>query len=113
MPRWTWTAVVLVMLMGSAGELLRAQVPAAPAPAFDVSKLPVDLDRVQRKLREALDASQKEPLVVRFTVNVFAEAPRVDLFTPRDDLKFAPVRSVAPMHREMMNIVTPAPWGRR
>ena len=121
MSRRTWTVVVLVMLIGSAGGPLRAQTPAPPArtdvskPAaqtVDVNKLPVDLQRIQQKLRETADGRQKEPLVLRFHVNVFAQAPRLDLFSP-DDLKKAPVRSVTPTHREMMNIVTPVPWGRR
>ena len=112
---------MLVMLIGSAGGSLRAQLPAPPAPvfavskppAFDVSKLPMDLDRVQRKLREALDGDRKAPLIVRFTVDVFAQAPRIDLFNPSDNFRFAQVRTVTPTHRELMNIVTPVPWGRR
>jgi hypothetical protein len=116
----TWTAVLLMLLMGSAGGALRAQTPApAPAspsvnkaPTVDVNKLPMDLQRLQQKLRETANGSQKEPLVMRFQVNVFAQAPRIDLFSP-DELKKAPVRTVTPTHRELMNSVTPVPWSRR
>jgi hypothetical protein len=118
MSRRTSTVVLLVVLIGSAGGSLYAQTPAPPAPAtsavttVDVKKLPVDLQRIQQKLRETANGTQKEPLVVRFQVNVFAQAPRIDLFSP-DDLKKASARTVTPTHREMMNIVTPVPWGRR
>lgn len=118
MLRKTWTAVSLILLTGSAGGTLRAQTPApAPssvnkAPAVDVNKLPMDLQRIQQKLRETANRSQKEPLLMRFQVNVFAQAPRIDLFSP-DELKKAPAHTVTPTHREMMNSVTPVPWSRR
>ena len=118
MSRRTSTVVLLVVLIGSAGGSLYAQTPATPAtpaPAattVDVKKLPLDLQRIQQKLRETANGAQKEPLVVRFQVNVFAQAPRIDLFSP-DDLKKASAPTVTPTHREMMNIVTPVPWGRR
>jgi len=115
MSRLTSTVVLLVVLIGSAGGSLYAQTPATPAPAattVDVTKLPLDLQRIQQKLRETANGAQKEPLVLRFQVNVFAQAPRIDLFSP-DDLKKASAPTVTPTHREMMNIVTPVPWGRR
>jgi hypothetical protein len=119
MSRLTWTVVLLVALIGSAGGSLRAQTstPAATVavnkvPTVDVTKLPLDLQRIQQKLREATNGSQKEPLVIRFQVNVFAQAPRIDLFSP-GDLKKAPAQTVTPTHRELMNSVTPMPWSRR
>src|SRR5262245_45380331 len=125
MSRLTWTVVLLVALIGSAGGSLRAQTSSTPAstvdvskvptskvPTIDVNKLPLDLQRIQQKLRETTNGSQKEPLIIRFQVNVFAQAPRIDLFSP-GDLKKAPAPTVTPTHRELMNSVTPVPWSRR
>ena len=119
MSRLTSTVVLLAALIGSAGASPRAQtskpastVDANKVPTVDVNKLPLDLQRIQQKLRETANGGQKEPLVIRFQVNVFAQAPRIDLFLP-GELKKAPAPTVTPTHQEMMNSVTPVPWSRR
>ena len=119
MSRLTWTVVLVVALIGSASGSLRAQtstpastVDVKKVPTVDVSKLPLDLQRIQQKLRETANGSQKEPLIIRFQVNVFAQAPRIDLFSP-GELKKAAAPTVTPTHKELMNSVTPVPWSRR
>src|SRR5262245_65993130 len=94
MSRLTWTVVLLVALIGSAGESLRAQTSSTPAstvdaskvptskvPTIDVNKLTLDLQRIQQKLRETTNGSQKEPLIIRLQVYVFAHTTRFILFS--------------------------------
>jgi hypothetical protein len=79
----------------------------APAPAIDVSKLPVAPDRLQRKLRESVEREEMEGLNLRYTIDVFAFAPRVQIVSPEDNLLFGPTRYSAPTREEMWNMMTP------
>ena len=80
-----------------------------PPPQFDVTRLPVDVDRLQRKLQEAVEREERGAML-RFTVNVFGQAPPIVLVTPDDNLVFGKSRHGAPTHSEMLNIVTPRPF---
>lgn len=99
--------------MAAAGLLLMASLagaqggspPASDAPV-EVSRLPIDLERIHRKL----EGSRVEGRGLRFNVEVFAQAPPFLLFTPQDNIRWGPVPYGAPTHRELMNIVTPQPF---
>ena len=80
---------------------------AGAAPAVDPSKLPVNVARLQRRFRQAVASEQFDGERLRFAVDVFAQAPRIQLFTPEDNLRWGPARNSAPTHQDMMNIVTP------
>ena len=83
-------------------------VPASAQQAdIDASQLPVNVERLQKKLQESVAREQRNGPMLRYTVEVFAKAPRIELFKPQDDLRFGPTPSSAPTHQEMMNIVTP------
>lgn len=106
------TAIVL-----SLTALAAAQEPAAnretpagataqPA-AVDVNQLPVDLSRIQRRLRAEAARQAQEGLNLKFFVDVYAPAPLIVLFTPQDDLQMGPVPYSSPTHRDMIQHVTP------
>jgi hypothetical protein len=83
---------------------------AAPAVAqngVDVNRLPVDLDRIQRGLRESAVREEREGLNLRYTVEVYGQAPPIQLFGPEANLGSGPVPYGAPTHREMIEHVTP------
>ena len=44
---------------------------------------------------------------IRYTVDVYGEAPRIDFFTKDDNLQTGPVPYGAPTHREIVNQATP------
>ena len=99
-------AIATLLLLGGPSALL-AQAPPAPEPQVDVSKLPVNLGRMQRKLKQAVEREERNGPVLRYTIDVFGRAPRIELVTPRDNLAFTPAPYGGPTHREMMNVVTP------
>jgi len=73
----------------------------------DVSKLPVDVARIQRHLRQATVREEREGLNLRYVVDVYGRAPRIELFTRQENLLSGPVPYGAPTHREILNVITP------
>ena len=93
----TCAAMVLLGAAGSAG-----------AQQVDVSRLPINIERIRRELNVALsDHEQREGLNLRFQIEVFGRAPAIKLFTAADSLKNGPVPYGAPTHREMVDQMTP------
>jgi hypothetical protein len=101
-----------VLMLGSfAGPLAAQQVDAAapapaaqPSPAIDASKLPLNLSRLHQKLKASTETRRPG---LSFNVDVIAQAPRIQLFTPEDDLRYGPVPNATPTHREMLEVATP------
>jgi len=88
-----------------------AQDPASvqdPPPAIDVSKLGVDLSRIQKGLRiaETKDQETRDGLRVEFNVQVYGMAPPIQIWTEAD-LYNGHVPGSAPTHRQMIQQVTP------
>jgi len=112
------TAVAAILLVGLAQT---ATAQSAPAPTgtsgrrgndgavamVDVSRLPIDVGRIQRELRQTTIREEREGLNLRYFVEVFATAPEIVLFTPEDNLLTGPVPYGAPTHREMLDMMTP------
>lgn len=84
-----------------------AQTAAAQQPAVDVKRLPIDLTKVTTQLRQSQAAQSRSGLHIRYTVDVYGQSPRIELFTRQDNLVNGPVPYGAPSHREMINQVTP------
>jgi hypothetical protein len=82
--------------------------PAQPAMSVDVSKLPLDMSRIQRRLTTTTE--ERDGLNLRYTVTVFGETPRIKLFTPEDNLAFGRAPYGAPTHAELMQMITPQPF---
>jgi hypothetical protein len=77
------------------------------APAVDVNRLPINMERIQRKLRQAAVREERDGLNLKYMVDVFGQAPPIQFFAPREDLRNGPVPYGAPTHRQMIEAVTP------
>ena len=76
-------------------------------PAIDVNKLPVSPARLQRKLQESIEREEMSGNTLRYSIDVFALAPKLELFRPEDNLVFGPARFGPPSNQDMINIMTP------
>ena len=74
---------------------------------IDVSRLPIDLERIQRELQQTATREERDGLNLRYYVNVTTEAPPIVLFSPDDNLGNGPVPYGGPTHREMLEQMTP------
>ena len=85
-----------------------ATAPAAVQPAeVNVNQLPIDLSRIQRRLRAETAREADNYMNLRFFVDVYAPAPPVVIFTPQDNLQMGPVPYGGPTHREVIRQITP------
>ena len=75
--------------------------------SVDVKRLPIDLAKVTRELRQSAATESHNGLHIRYTVDVYGQSPRIELFTKQDNLGTGPVPYGAPSHQEMINHVTP------
>ena len=85
--------------------------PATTAPAdpnIDPTKLGVSLSRIQRGLRvaETKDQLTREGLRLEFNVQVFGQAPRIDVLQGIDLVNGA-VPGTAPTHQQVIEFLTP------
>ncbi len=122
MPLKLGSAATLVFLMGALVDAAPAAAQSAPVkqeavgtagttqPALDASKLGVDIARVRRGLVRVTVREERDGLKLRYAVDVFAQAPPLDLFpSSRIDPNYftGPVPYGAPTHREFLNLNTP------
>jgi hypothetical protein len=84
-----------------------AHAAAAQQTSVDVKRLPLDLTKVTRQLRQTASTESHNGLHIRYNVDVYGQAPRIELFTKQDNLATGPVPYGAPTHRDMINQVTP------
>ena len=82
------------------------EVSRLPA-SVDVSRLPIDLAKITRQLRQTQSTELHNGLHIRYTIDVYGAAPRIEFFTKEDNLQTGPVPYGGPTHREMINQVTP------
>lgn len=75
----------------------------------DVGRLPIDLERLGRRLQQEAARESWSPLNLQYFVGVFAEAPPLEYFRPDADLVYGPVPRSAPTHSEMLRVMNP-PW---
>ena len=107
------TAVLLLGLTDAAAaqSVVALSTPAAPAataaPAIDVSRLPIDLRRIEKSFRQTTIREERDGLNLRYFVDVYAKAPAIVLFTKEDNLLNGPVPYGGPTHREMLDMITP------
>ena len=80
---------------------------ASPEYNIDVSRLPINLERVQRRLRQSTVRDESEGLNLRYVVDVFGQAPRIELFPNRDFSLSGPAPYGAPTHQDMLRVMTP------
>ena len=80
---------------------------AESEPTIDVSRLPINLNRIQRQLRQSSVRDESEGLRLRYIVDVYGQAPRIELFTQQDNLLHGPVPYGGPTHRDLLQVITP------
>ena len=100
MKLWQVSLIGLV-LFGAADSAFAQQT------SVDVKRLPIDLTKVTRDLRQSAATESRTGLHIRYTVDVYGQAPRIELFTKQDNLEYGPAPYGAPTHRDMIEHVTP------
>ena len=81
---------------------------AEQSAAIDVSKMGVSLDRIRRQLTPASrETVSADGLKLNIRVDVFGQAPAIELFSKDFSLTYGPVPRSAPTHREHIDFVTP------
>ena len=75
--------------------------------SVDVNRLPIDLEKITRQLRQTQSTEVHNGLHIRYTIDVYGAAPRIEFFTKEDNLQTGPVPYGAPTHHEMISHVTP------
>ena len=73
----------------------------------DVSRLPLNLNRIQRELRQSAVREERRGLNLHYVIDVYGQAPPIVIFGPDDNLVHGPVPYGAPTHRDMIEQVTP------
>jgi hypothetical protein len=107
--------VLLMSLAGAAAaqtappsEQPASATPApAAAPSVDVSRLPVNVSRLQRQLQRTAIREERDGLRLRYTIDVFGQAPPIKFLPPDANLAFGPVPYGAPTHAELLRQITP------
>ena len=98
MTKWMTFPALLALMMTPA---VQAQE------AVDVSRLPINLEKIQRELRQSSDKEERDGLNIRYIIDVYGQAPPIVIFGPTFDLLYGPVPNSAPTHKEMIEHVTP------
>ena len=80
---------------------------ATTTPGLDIARLPVNLGRIGRQLRQAEVRERRDGLKIHYTIDVFGEAPKIQLITPLDNLLTGDVPNSAPTHGDMLRMMTP------
>src|SRR4029078_6748041 len=111
------TAVLLFSLIqavGVAAQSGSADDPAAkgdgakPAEAtVDVSPRPINMDRINRQVRQSTVRDESDGLRLRYVVDVFGQSPRIELFGGMQGALTGPAPSGAPPHQDMLQIMPP------
>jgi hypothetical protein len=103
-------ALSALLIIGGTVMPLGAQQAAAPTTSgdIDVSKLPLNLARLQTKLRANIQREEQTggPRI-HYNIDVLGTAPRFKLISPEDNLRDSPIRNGVPNHQDMMNYATP------
>ena len=97
-----WQVSLIGLLLFGAADRVSAQ-----QTSVDVKRLPIDLTKVTRELRQSAATESRTGLNIRYRVDVYGQAPRIELFTKQDNLAYGPAPYGAPTHQEMINHVTP------
>ena len=101
----TWTSASPQNSSGPGEQPKTAE--AEPTPNIDVSRLPINLNRIQRQLRQSTVRDESQGLQLRYIVDVYGQAPRIELFPNRDYSLTGPAPYGAPTHQDLLRLITP------
>ena len=107
MTRQATLGLILSAGLCVATPVFAQEKPVEPPQAIDASRLPIDLHRIERALRKSSEREERDGLNLRYFVEVYGRAPRIELFSRQDNLQFGPVPDSAPTHRDMLDVMTP------
>jgi hypothetical protein len=103
-------SLIGLLIIGAAHAAAAQQTSADVSPraiSVDVNRLPIDLAKITRQLRQTQGTESHTGLHIRYTIDVYGAAPRIEFFTKEDNLQAGPVPYGAPTHHEMISHVTP------
>jgi hypothetical protein len=111
--RFACTAVLILgVAQAAAGQSptgtsgANASTPGVVA-TIDVSRLPVDLRRIERQFRATQIREERNGLNLRYFVEVFAQSPKLVIIRPEDNVEKGPAPYGGPTHNEMLEMMTP------
>jgi hypothetical protein len=81
-------------------------VPPAVA-TIDVSRLPINLQRIERQFRQGQIREERSGLNLSYFVDVFARAPQIKIVTKEDNLEYGQAPYGGPTHSQMLEAMTP------
>ena len=103
----TFTALLLALVPAAWAQQQPAATDAA-APTVDVTRLGLDLARINKQLQQSAAREERNGLNLRYVIDVYGRAPRLDVLDPkRDNLLYGPVPWGAPTHQQMLDVMTP------
>lgn len=73
----------------------------------DVSRLPIDLARIEREFRQDEIREVRNGLNLRYFIQVFAKAPNIVLIHPEDNVEYGRAPYGGPTHADMLEMMTP------
>lgn len=103
-------AAALVVLSLAAPAAAQQGAPSSDRATVDVDRLPIDLSRIHRQLKQARGVEERDGLHLRYNIQVIGVAPPIDLFTDEVNLVSGPVPYGAPTHQDIINHITPLPF---
>jgi hypothetical protein len=93
---------VAVLLLGLAQPVF-----AQKAEGIDVSRLPLNFERLERNLRISTSTEERDGLNIRYLIQIYGQAPPIIVWRKEDNLVYGPVPYGAPTHREIIEHITP------
>ena len=96
-----------VVSTGAQTPVAEGTAPASAEEHVNVDRLPLDLQRLERQLRQPVERENWDNFRLRYTVEVFGKAPRIQFFDPKEVLPGGPIPYGAPTHKEMIEMATP------
>ena len=84
---------------------------ATTTPGVDLARLPLNVARIGRQLRQVETTEERTGLRLKYTIQVFGDAPRLKLVTPLDNLLTGDTPNSAPTHNDMIRQMTPKEFG--
>jgi len=101
------TLVGMTMPAWAGQQPATAGANATTTSSVDLARLPVNVGRIGRQLRQVQTTEVRDGLKIRYTINVYGELPKIQLMTPLDNLLRGDVPGTAPTHADMLRMMTP------
>jgi hypothetical protein len=99
--------LTLAVLLGALPLQAQDRPEQASQVQLDLERLPIDMDRLYRALQQSAERNESDELNVRYTVDVYGQAPKIEWFGDDEDWATGPAPYGAPTHGEMLYQMTP------